>query len=477
MTTYEFRVRWYQRDFHETLVGGYKKRLIEIAHRRWGKDEIVLNGFRELSKKRVGTYWHCFPEYAQARKAIWNGVNGHTGKRRIDEAFPPEIRKRINDNDMFIETVWGSTWQLLGSDRYDATVGSGPVGIAYSEWALCNPAAWAYHKPMIEESDGTAAFITTPRGNNHAKAMYDRAVGNPLWFHELSTVKDTGALTEAQLAESLAEYQDIYGRDLGLAMFEQEYYCSFASAMIGAYWGGELASAERTGRMREVPIDTRYPVHTAWDLGKAVNNPIWCFQVIPIFSDEARFLHNEIRIVDFYRPDSDDIEEWCKWLDDKGYKGNDYVPHDIMVEEWGTKRNRFETLKLLKRKPVRVAKVSVAEGINAGRQTIKIALFHSGADERGERMETGVSGLKNYRREWDDDLKTFRDHPVKDWAEHIGSSFRYLGLAWRDAAVAEVVPPKPKELQYVGTRNGVIIGNMSVQDAVAAMVKRRKEGR
>lgn len=47
---HEFRVRWYQRAFHEALVQQKKKRLIEIAHRRWGKDEIVLNGFRELSQ-------------------------------------------------------------------------------------------------------------------------------------------------------------------------------------------------------------------------------------------------------------------------------------------------------------------------------------------------------------------------------------------------------------------------------------------
>jgi hypothetical protein len=85
VSVHQFRVRWYQRDFHEALVQQKKKRLIEIAHRRWGKDEIVLHGFRELSRIRVGTYWHCFPEYAQARKAIWNGINGHTGRRRIDE--------------------------------------------------------------------------------------------------------------------------------------------------------------------------------------------------------------------------------------------------------------------------------------------------------------------------------------------------------------------------------------------------------
>jgi hypothetical protein len=162
---------------------------------------------------------------------------------------------------MFIETIWGSTWQLLGSDRYDATVDSGPVGIAYSEWALCNPAAWAYHKPMIEESQGVAAFITTPRGNNHAKTMYDRAVGNDHWFAELSSVRETEALSAEQLAESLSEYQALYGADLGLAMFEQEYYCSFAGATVGAYWGSELAAAERENRICAVEIDEKFPVH------------------------------------------------------------------------------------------------------------------------------------------------------------------------------------------------------------------------
>jgi phage terminase large subunit len=468
---HEFRVRWYQRRFHEALVNRTHDRLMAIWHRRAGKDEIVLNAMRELAWKDPGTYWHCFPEQKQARKAIWNGVNGHTGKRRIHEAFPPSIIKRMQDDDMFIELVNGATFQLIGSDRYDSTVGSGPKGIAYSEWALSNPSAWAYHSPMIRESGGFAAFITTPRGNNHAKTMYDRAKDNPAWFAELLSIEDTKALSVEDLAEALQEYQDLHGEDLGLAFYEQEYLCSFSGAMIGSYWGAEVAKAERTGRLRLVHIDPKYPVHTAWDLGKAVNNPIWCFQVIP----------GEIgpRIVDFYRPDNDDLELWCQWLDDQGYHGNDYVPHDIMVEEWGTKRNRFETLKLLKRKPVRVAKVSVVEGLNAGRQTIKHAVFHSAGsdDERSVRMELGIDGLKNYRREWDDELKTFREHPLKDWSEHIGSSFRYLSLAWRMVATEVDSKPKPKELEYVAQASGTIQGNMSVKDAVAAMVKRRREGR
>ena len=163
----ERRVRWYQRPFHEYLVGG-GKRAIEVAHRRWGKDEIALSASCELAHQRIASYWHCLPEYEQGRKALWDAINAHTGKRRIDEAFPPEIRESKDEQKMFIKLKCGSTWQIIGSDRYDATVGAGVAGIVYSEWALANPSAWAYHRPMLEENNGWAAFITVtlPGGRN-----------------------------------------------------------------------------------------------------------------------------------------------------------------------------------------------------------------------------------------------------------------------------------------------------------------------
>jgi len=472
MTTDEIRITTIVREYQENLVRAFadpaKDRFIEIAHRRWGKDEMALLGtamaatYEDHARFRIGNYWHCLPEYAQARKAIWDAVNAHTGKKRIDEAFPVGARKRTDNQTMMIEFLNGSTWQLIGSDSYDATVGAGPVGIVYSEWALANPSAWGYHRPMLEENGGWAAFITTPRGNNHAKAMYDMAKANMesggRWFAELSPVTETGALSAEQLEEALAEYQAIYGGDFGLAYFEQEYLCSFSGAMVGAIFGAEINRAEREGRICDVAVDTRYPVHTAWDLGKAVNNPIWCFQVIG----------DKLRIVDFYRPESDDLGEWCKWLDDRGYNGTDYVPHDAINVEWGTKRTRIETLKALGRKPKRIPVVSVQDGINAGNQSIRAAVFDK------ERCDLGIEGLRNYRREWDDELKTFRQNPVKDWSEHIGSAWRYLGLSWREEITKKPEPEKPKELAYVARPDGVIYGNMSVKDAIEDMIKRKR---
>ena len=63
------------------------------------------------------------PGGSQGRKAIWTAINPHSGKRRIDEAFPLELRANTNEQEMFIRLKNGATWQVVGSDRYDAAVG------------------------------------------------------------------------------------------------------------------------------------------------------------------------------------------------------------------------------------------------------------------------------------------------------------------------------------------------------------------
>ena len=178
-------------------------------------------------------------------------VNPHTGKRRIDEAFPPEARESTNEQGMFMRLNNGSTWSVIGSDRYDtALVGTSIAGVVFSEYALANPSAWAYTRPMLEENDGWAIFITTPRGRNHAFEMYKHASHLPGWFCELLTAKDTEALTREQLAEALAEYVALYGADQGTAQYKQEYLCDWQAAILGAFYALEMATVRDRGPHR-----------------------------------------------------------------------------------------------------------------------------------------------------------------------------------------------------------------------------------
>ena len=426
---------WTQRPHQNALwqylrAGG--KRAMAVWHRRAGKDDVLLHHTAIAAcVDRVGNYWHCLPEYHQARKAIWTAINPHTGKRRIDEAFPQELRANTLDNEMFIRFHNGSTWQCIGSDTYNTTVGASVAGIVYSEWALANPSAWGYHRPMVEENQGWAAFITTPRGRNHAFSMYNHAKQSKDWFAELLTADDTGALTPEALTETLKEYSALYGEDVGRAQFQQEYFCDFQAAILGAFYAYEMAKVRNEGRVLEVEALPGEYVHRAWDLGVTDDNSIWWFQI-----QGAQLI-----ILDHYASSGAGVEHYAEEIAKRAAKygwmdGNDYVPHDAKVKEWGSGKTRVETMKTFGLNPMLVQMATVQDGINAARRTLPLCVFHP-------RCETGgLDALEQYRREWDDEKKAFKATAVHDWTSHPADSFRYLALSWRGIKPREVATPK-----------------------------------
>jgi phage terminase large subunit len=424
------------------------ERAMAVWHRRAGKDEVCLHHAAVSAMRRPGNLWHCLPEYNQGRKAIWTAINPHTGRRRIDEAFPDVLRENVNDNEMFIRFKNGSTWQVIGSDRYDATLGAGCTGIVYSEWALANPSAWAYHRPILQENNGWACFITTPRGHNHAKALFDHASTSPNWFCELLTVKDTQALSDADLDDALKEYQALYGEDVGTAQFQQEYLCSWNAAILGAFFALEMAAVRSEGRIAGIEAIPDRPVHRAWDLGVRDDTAIFWFQHVG----------SQLFILDHYAASGVGLEHYAAqieqrkqaygWLD-----GNDYVPHDARIKEWGSGRTRVETMQSMGLHPMLVPLASIGDGINAVRRTLPLCVFHP-------RCEDGVNALEQYRREWDDEKKAFRASAVHDWTSHPADAFRYLSMSWRPSAPRPIriperrgiVLPPPKEY-----RRGMIL--------------------
>ena len=404
-----------------------------IWHRRAGKDDVLLHHTCIAAMERPATYWHALPEYAQARKALWAAVNPHTGKRRIDEAFPEALRESTNEQEMFIRFKNGSTWQLVGSDRYNSLVGAGVAGVTFSEWALCNPSAWGYIRPMLEENNGWAAFITTPRGRNHAFDMLKMAGKSEDWFSEVLSIDETGALPPDKVEDAIEEYEAIYGLDIGRAQFEQEYLCSFNASILGAFYATEMRKVREDGRITPVlPVPGR-PVHRAWDIGVRDDTSIIWFQVYG----------GKIYVIDAYTNNGAGVEHYAGIVDDKGYPaGIDYVPHDSKVREWGTGKTRLETMREFGLKPQLVPNLSKLDGINAARKALNVSVF----DPRCE--ETVVAALEQYRRKWDDERKTFQATEERDWTTHLADAWRYLAVAWQQAP--EAAPPKPKP-QDVGT--------------------------
>jgi hypothetical protein len=59
-----------------------------------------------------------------------------------------------------------------------------------------------------------------------------------------------------------------------------------------------------------------------------------------------------------------------------------------------------------------------------------------------DRTELGVEALRQYRQEYDEKLRVFRNTPKHDWASHPADAFRYLAMAWRLILTAAPEPPK-----------------------------------
>ena len=428
---HNFTLRQYQKPLWNYLESG-GKRAIVAWHRRAGKDRVCLNWTAVAAMQRVGVYWSLLPEASQARKALWDAIDPDTGLRIIDSAFPKAIRESVHEGEMKIKLKNGSLWQVVGSDNYHSLVGTPPCGLTFSEWARAVPEAWGYLNPILTANGGWSVFISTPLGNNHFKRMIDDARTNPKWFCEILPVQASGAIPHEALEESSREYLALYGETAGQGLFAQEYECSFASVIPGAYYTAEIIAAEREGRVGQVDVATDMPVHTAWDLGMDDATAIWCFQVQP----------GRLHLVDYYENSGRGASHYCDWLNERGYHGTDWVPHDARVRDWSQDgRTRLQVLRSLGRKPRLVPDHTVIDGINAGRISLASAHFDAA------RCQRGIECLRSYCAEWDEHLRTFRKTPKHDWASHGSDAWRYLSMAWREPMSAEEAAPDPiKEL-------------------------------
>lgn len=419
---------WQPRDYQQPLIdylynGG--KRALITWHRRAGKDTVSLHWTAVAAHTRVGNYWHMLPKYNQCRKAVWEARNPHTGKRWLDEAFPEHVCKRRLDNQMFIEFHNGSTWQLMGSDDPDALVGSPPLGIVFSEFSLTNPSTWSYLRPILQENGGWALFVTTPRGmDNHAAQFYFGHRDDSEWFCEVLPADKTGVFSPDQLQTEKKELITEYGEIFGTGIFNQEYMCSWQSAIPESYYGREMELADEQGRICDLPYDKKLPVFTSWDIGHD-GTAIWFIQQSG----------TQVWAIDYYENSDVGFDHYAKIIKEKPYVYSEHVfPHDAGHREFvsGRGMTRIEQLESYDIFGRVLPQHKIPDGINSVRMILPNMYFDKAKTKRG------VSCLRNYRREWDDSKKVFRDNPVHDQYSHGADALRYYAMG--DVRVMERKP-------------------------------------
>jgi len=381
-----------------------------VAHRRCGKTVGCIN---DKIKRAIqltlphGRYAYVAPFLSQAKEVAWEYL----------KRFAQPIIADKNESELWVELLNGARIRIHGADNPDRLRGAYLDGVVLDEYADMRPSVWGeVIRPMLADRGGWATFIGTPKGHNEFFDKCEEARGDPeRWFFDVLRASETGILPQEELDDAR--------RSSTPEQYQQEFECSFEAAILGAYFGKEIAEAEREGRVCELPYNPDLPVHTAWDLGIGDSTAIWMFQVVA----------SEIRVIGHYEAHGHGLAHYAAVLSALKYRwGDDWVPHDAKVRELGTGRTRIETLQELGRKPKLVPNHKIGDGINAARLTMPIVWFDR------FKCADGIEALRQYRADFDEKTRAFKDAPRHDWTSHTADAFRYLAMAWR-----EMAPPPP----------------------------------
>ena len=384
------------------------QRAVVVWHRRAGKDLTCINTMAIKSLQRKGLYLYVGPFQNQLRKILWQGQDGE-GRKFID-FVPRELVVRKSEQEMSLTLTNGSVIQLVGADNPDRVVGTNPVGIIFSEYALCDPAIWYFLNPVLAENGGWAIFNSTPRGKNHMYKLLKKAEADPEWFVSHLPVTKTKAISPKDLRNARAEMSE--------ALFQQEFMSSFETPVEGSYYGEVLTKLYHKGQMMDkISPDPALPVITGWDLGMDDSTSIW-------FAQQYK---NELRPIYYYENSGEGLPFYAKelqrWaaLNDVTY-GKHYLPHDVAVRELGTGKSRIETLRSLGIRPTVVKRMGKSDQIEAVRQTLPKCWFDA------TNCSLGIEHLKNYAKEWDDAKQVFKKNPIHNKASHGADSFSTLAV-------------------------------------------------
>lgn len=414
------------RPFQAMLHNRLKRFNVLVCHRRFGKTVFSIMEMIDRALRcdlKNPQYAYLAPTYGQAKRVAWEYVKDFT--RHIPGAKANEAELRVDIPRP--ERGDKIRFMLLGAENPDSLRGIYLDGIVLDEYAQCDPTIWGQVvRPALSDRLGWAIFIGTPKGQNHFFDIYNAARGLESWYVATHRASETGVVDVEELEEAKATMTD--------EEYEQEYECSFAAALIGAYYGKYMNDLEKKKQITSVPYDPAATVSTYWDLGISDTTAIWFIQMVG----------REIHVIDYVEEAGKGLEWYANEIKSKPYAYEEhYLPHDGAARELGTGRSRQETLEGFGIRTQIVPRQSVADGIHSVRMVLPQCWFDV------TNCAGGIAALKNYQRKWDSKNKMFLDKPLHDWSSNGADAFRMFGLTFNPQRKARVKDlPRYTQMDY-----------------------------
>lgn len=418
------------RPWQDEVHASMKRFSVLCVHRRAGKShlaaiEMIDRALRCIHKNPQIAY--IAPTYSAAKRIAWTVFKSYTNNIPGTEANEAELRVDLPRPAMGDRI----RWMLLGAENPQSLRGIYLDYAVLDEHALMTPEVFTeIIRPTLVDRKGGALFISTPKGatNQFAEFFeYGKTGQDPEWMSKLYTVDDTKVIPQDEL-ESLK-------RNMSEQEVAQEFYCSWAAGLVGAYWAKEMENAEKENRVTSVPYDPALPVDTFWDLGMSDVTSIWF----------AQRHYAQWRLIDYREAPDTGLAEWVRIIKDTKYThGKAYLPHDVKVRELGTGKSRLEVMQqLMGRSTIKIVPriEDKLDSIEAARRIIPRCIFDA------VKCAKGIKALKSYQRRWDEKSQAYSPKPLHNFASHAADSFQGFAMAAQEDR-GDIMDGKPLPREY-----------------------------
>jgi hypothetical protein len=188
---------------------------------------------------------------------------------------------------------------------------------------------------------------------------------------------------------------------------------AFEQSLEGVYYAEQLAAAQRTNRITDVPYMPGVPVNTFWDLGKNDCTSIWFHQHVNGWDHFINFFEASDQAFSFY----------TKHMQTLGYTwGTHYLPHDGEHRSWGTEQLKSARTMLEDLGLRNIQIVPRTPNLTIAIRQVRDAFPKYRFDQT--RCKLGLHHLYHYRKAWNERLGAWSETPLPNGHQHAADAIR-----------------------------------------------------
>lgn len=274
-------------DIQSEIINSDSRFKIVIAGRRGGKSFASIAYLAKHARYPGKKCMYVAPTFAMCKQIIWEDLKDMLRNRKWI--------KKINESDLTITLVNGSTIFLRSADTPDRIRGIGIDACVIDEAADISKLreVWmAIIRPTLSDRQGTAMIISSPKGKGFLFDLYNDAKYTEDWQSWQYTTEQGGLVPLEELDQAK--------RDLDERTYKQEYQAEFVDFAGAIYY----AFGDHNIVQKPVPLQLGTPIHIGWDFNVSPQcvviayktmADLHIFDEIEIYGSDTQEMCNEIR--------------------------------------------------------------------------------------------------------------------------------------------------------------------------------------